>query len=209
MKKQAQKIQNRTYQVPFYGLKGSIKEIKEIGNELHVTRYGPNGEDGEKLITPKKYEEELKENIIDDIKKYLEKNDTEYLVSKNNLIKEEINIKNTLIKTSVLSSIAFISLLGTIFTTKTPANISMIVFITSFIASCCEANTLKKYQEDEKRQNFIHQYDNYQHIINEYNLRKDKVKNKEQTSYKGLIDEETNNKIIDIELKKILSKKSA
>ena len=195
--------------VPFYGVRGSIKNIKEEENYYIVTRYNTNGKDGEILSTSKKYKKDLMKNYHDDVKKYLETNDEKFLTTKNNLSKKTFNKIDLALGTTISLSLAITSILGTIYTSGATSYAFMTTFFFTFIASCHEINQVKKYREEITNKKFIEEYKNYQEQINNYNISRDKQNKLNQTNYKGLTNKEDKNKIIDIDIKKILKKKGA
>ncbi len=198
--------ENSSFVVPFYGVRGSIKSISLDGNYFDVIRYGVNGEDGERLVTPKKYEKNLMINYIDDVKKYLEVNDTKFLSVKGNLSKKVFSKKKIILGTLISTLLATSSILGTIFSAEMVSYTFLTLFFFSFIASCYEVNELKKYIEEEKNKKFINEYKKYQDTINSYNISIDKLKENVKTNYNGLGKKVDENKVIDIDKKKILKK---
>ncbi len=200
---------NTTYKVPFYGKKGTIKTIKENGNYYIVTRQGLNGEDGEVLATPKKYKKNLMDNYLEDIQEYLDTNSAKYQTAKNNLSKKAFSKNKIVLGTLMATSITTASVLGTIFTTEAVSYAFITTLFFSFIASCHELNELKKYFEEKKNKKFIKEYKNYQEEVNAYRREKGNQNTKNNTHYNGITKEDEKDKIIDIEMKKVLKKNSA
>lgn len=195
------------YRVPFYGQRGSINKIVENGNYYSVTRYGLDGEDGEILITPKKYKSQLLGNYIDDVKKYLEANNTKYLVNIDNQLRKNIDKKKLTIGTLISVCISALSISGVVFTSETISNVCLGTFFFSFIASCYELNLLKECFQEEKRQEFINEYKGYVNELNEFNLNREKSKESPHTIYSNIKNQEVN-KVMDITNKRILKKES-
>ena len=102
-------------QLPFYGIRGSIKNIVEDGNYYLVTRYGMLGEDGEVLPTPKKRKSEIHDNYVQDLKKYLENNHAKYLTILSEQSKKVFHKKKTMILAAIAVVIAGLSAGATIF----------------------------------------------------------------------------------------------
>ena len=196
---------NKTFSLPYYGVRGSIKNITSDGDYLLVTRYGIAGTTGEKLPTPKRKKKELQENIINDIRRYLEVNNSKYLTSLSKQSKRYLSKKKTIILASIATLITGFSVLGTALTSGNISYMFMTIFFISFIANCHEFSELKEIIQEEKRQKFIHQYKDYSNKLNTYNIRREKEKNKNNTKYAS-VSKNASDKIIDINKKKVLGK---
>ena len=204
----AQKKDDNNYSLPFYGVRGSIKKVSLDGDYLLVTRYGASGEDGEKLPTPMNKRKELQKNLIDDLKKYLEINESKYFTSLSNQSKKCFSKKKVIILAIVSSLITVLSLLGFVLIPNNLSYAFLSAFFVSFIASCHELSELKELYDEEKRQKFIHQYEDYYNKINLYNIHKDKEKQRKSTKNADF-SRNSSDKVIDINKKKILEKKGA
>ncbi len=196
---------NKTFSLPYYGVRGSIKNITSDGDYLIVTRYGIAGTTGEKLPTPKRKKRQLQENIINDIRRYLEANNSKYLTSLSKQLKRYIPKKKTIILASIATLITGLSILGTVLTSGNISYMFLTIFFVSFIANCHEFSELKEIIQEEKRQKFIHQYKDYSNKLNSYNLKREKEKNRSNTKYTS-VSKNISDKIIDINKKKILEK---
>lgn len=196
---------NKTFSLPYYGVRGSIKDITAEGDYLLVTRYGIAGTTGEKLPTPKRKKRELQENIINDIRRYLEANNSKYLTSLSKQSKRYISKKKTIILTSIATLVTSLSVLGTVLTSGNISYMFLTIFFASFIANCHEFSELKEIIQEEKRQRFIHQYKDYSNKLNLYNIKKEKEKNRDNTKYTS-VSKNISDKVIDINKKKILEK---
>ena len=203
-----QEQENIIYQSPFYGIKGSISKVVEQDNRYLVTRYDVDGKDGEVFELSKKCKNDLHENYISDIKNYLEINHTKYLTSLSNQAKSQFPKKKILILSVVLAAITAVSGLGIIFTTEAMFYLFSMTFFFSFMASCHYTHLLRSCLVEEKRQEFIHQYKEYTEVLNAYNITNEKNNIHHPTMYSNVskIDQD---KVIDIEKRKILNKKSA
>ena len=195
------------YHVPFYGQRGSINKIVENGNYYSVTRYDLYGNDGEVLITPKRYKNKLLGNYIDDVRKYLEANNTKYMVNIDNQLRKDIDKKKLAIGAIISVCISALSISGVVFTTKTISNVCLGTFFFSFIASCYELNLLRECLQEEKRQKFINEYKCYVNELNEFNLNNERSKESPHTVYSNIKNQEVG-KVMDIANKKVLKKES-
>ena len=192
-------------QLPFYGVRGSIKKIVEDGNYYLVTRYGSFGEDGEVLPTPKKRKNEIRDNFVHDLKKYLENNHDKYLTILSEQSKKVFHKKKTMILAAIASAIAGLSAGATILTSSQFSYLLLTIFFVSFIVSCYQIHDLKEIMKEEKRQKFIHQYKHYSNELNMYNIQKEKIKKYGDTRYSNVYQHEED-KVIDINKKRIKKK---
>lgn len=190
---------------PFYGKRGSIYKIEQNGNIYIVTRYGVNGNEGEKLITPKRYKDKLIKNYMDDIKKYLEMNWEKYCTSLSEQPKEIISKKKIILSSTVSSTLAITSGVAIILAPESLMMISLPAFFTTFIVSCNELKKLKKYRKEEKEKVFRKQYENLTNKVNEYNIKNTSTKGY-TTNYSNIKQDKSNGKIIGDSRKRVLEK---
>ena len=193
-KKEIPVDENVLWKTPFYGVKGSISKVVLDDDRYLVTRYDVNGNDGEVLPTPKRRKKELYGNYIHDVKGYLEANHMRYLSSLSNQLKAKILKKDILIKVLVCSLFVLLSGLGIAFTTGSLLYFSILSFVVSFVASCYKFNDLKKVMDEEKRQDFIHEYKSYVNELNEYNMDREKIYSN-RTQYSNIVNDR--DKVID------------
>lgn len=171
--------------IPFYGLKGTICRIEVLKDDYdnrelcyYKVLYNQDGTiSKDKVRVPKSKGKNLSSLINDyynDLKKYLDLNNSKYLDYKENGLKEKNNKKTiqALIILSVIAIVIFIPIL--LSTTYIGAIIEAICLLLFY-----KANELhKKIIEDEKKSEFIKQYDYYQKDLVKYQSLKNDKDNK-------------------------------
>lgn len=195
------------FNVPFYGKKGTLKNVKIDKNDSNyylVTRYNLNGKDGEVFPVPKKRKKELQQEYISDVKNYLDEMRTKYVTILNHSYETDNNKKQKIILTIVTSLVTVLSLYASAIATDGMLYFFLTMFFIGFVSSCFELNALKKTITNEKRLNEKNEYEKYLNIYNDYHIKKERSKKKRPTKYSNL--EQSDEKIIDINLKRVLEK---
>ena len=191
---------------PYYGEKGSICKITELNNYYQVTRYDIDGKEGVTLPTPKKKAQNILKNYVEDLNKYLAKNEEKYITAMNQRSKSEKNKKALFAKGTALTAVTAISCVEMIFQTGTIATIAQGLFFGGFVATCHELHELKTHLTNEKNEKFIKEYTNYRQQVNEFNIKNTKTKTSEATKYSKL--EGIKTPEYDLLKKRILTKES-
>ena len=188
--------------VPYFGVKGSICEIREGEDCFYVTRWGISDKDTYVLPTPKKKKNAIYSNYINDVKRYLEVNEPKYMTSLSKQSKVPFSKKKIMTLLAAFAGLTTISTFGTIFITGDLIYLFLTTFFLGFVVSCYEINSLKDALSEEKRQAFIHEYREYSSKLNLYNIQKEKYSSHNDTRYSNL-SKQNPNKVVDINLKKI------
>ena len=155
------------YTLPYYGIKGTISEIKESENYYTVYRYGMSEKDIYILEVPKniKNNELLLNNYYSDLKNYLNENKEKYEQYKNKKYKKHPNL-------NLLKIIAIVMLSSSIPLLQT-YNILGYVGIALDILSIPVVISVIKLSIDEKKKEknikFIKKYNELQHKLRLHN----------------------------------------
>lgn len=197
------------FSVPFYGKRGSLKSIKVDENDSSyylVTRYNINGKAGEMFPVPKKRKKELYQEYINDVKNYLDEMRTKYVT----ILNHSYQVDNTKMQKMLLAMVAILvttlSLFASAAATDGMLYFFLVTFFAGFVSSCFELTSLKKIFTSEKRLNEKDEYEKYLNIYNDYHIKKERSNKKHPTRYSNL--EQSNDKVIDIELKRVLEKRA-
>ena len=175
--------------IPFFGKKGTICRVEDdkLEDTYKVVVYNHDGTINPiKITTPKRKGKNLSavtEEYYNDLKKYLDFTNTEYMNCKNNRLHKQINKKQLKIAGIISITMTILSF---------PALISSIQVI-SYIGAIVEASSLlflyitydlkKKVQNDEKKKTFIEQYNRYQEKLVMYNQKQSQNTKLKHTQY--------------------------
>ncbi len=198
---------NFIYSVPFYGKKGTLKSVKldDIDDNYYVvTRYSISGADGDVFPVPKKRRKELQKEYIKDVKNYLDYARTKYLTILHNSHSLDPLKKQKLILAIVTVLVTAMSLIGSVLATDGMLYFFLTCFFAGFISTCFEFKSLRNLVINEKRYNEKKEYEKYMSIYNDYNIKRDRAKKYRPTMYSNL--EQSDNKVVDINKKKVLEK---
>lgn len=176
--------------IPFYGIKGTICRIEVLkddddGRELcyYKVLYNHDG-----TINPKKVRvprskgknfASLLNNYYEDLQKYLNLNHDKYLDYKTNKMKKTIDkscVKFLVIASATLVVATIPILISTVY-------VGAIMEATFLLSLYLTNNFRKKIIADEKKQEFIKQYDSYQKELMDYNIACDKGDKIKRTLY--------------------------
>lgn len=191
--------------LPFYGTKGTIKNIVETDKSYTVYRYDLDGKANIVSSVPKNIKNYslLIENYYNDLKGYLEVYSNRYegyrissLNRKNNsvLINLLMVLSVVMIGTSIPMLLSF----------QTLGVFGVVLDVLSIPLLVTSVGLSLKELDDKKKKEFI---ENYQKFEYRYKLYDDeRVKQNIKTKYTGLQKSENNNKVIDLNLVKELKK---
>ena len=202
-------MNNMNFKLPFYGKKGTIKDIKEDKKYYIVYRYGLSEKEESIFYVPKNDNNLslLMDNYNDDLKEYLETNRDKYETYKKTRLNKDIN-KNSL---KVLFGISGAMILSSIPLFNTHEAIGFIgVLLNTVAIPTAIYGTLEmiKKTKDDKKEVFIRQYNQ---MTNRYktNAKEYNQENKE-TKYKGISTDKSNNPVVDLSItRKLKQEKNA
>lgn len=197
------------FSVPFYGKRGSLKNVRIDKNDPSyylVTRYNINGKDGDTFPVPKKRKNELYQEYIHDVKNYLDEMRTKYVTILNHSYQVDNTKKQKMFLATVMALLTIFSVFASAMATDGMLYFFLVTFFVGFVSSCFEFTSLKKSLISEKRLDEKNEYEKYLNIYNDYHIKRERSKKKHPTKYSNL--EQSNDKIIDIELKRVLEKRA-
>ena len=181
--------------LPFFGKRGTIKNIKENKNVYVVTRYGIE----EKQIVPKKKKnlDGLYKNFYDDTRNYIEasydkyKNYKQILTERKKQGKSKLHLNINKLKIALLISgsvttLSAIGLIALLPTASIMLYLDMSTLALSLVSLTAITNNLIGYLKDKKKDNFIKEYNNYEKELNNYNIINSKKTITKPTRYLGL-----------------------
>lgn len=202
-------MNNMNFKLPFYGKKGTIKDIKEDEKYYIVYRYGLTNQEESIFYVPKNDNNLLllMNNYNNDLKEYLEINSNKYETYKQTRLKKDIN-KNSL---KILFAISGFMILSSIalFGTHEPIGFVGVILDTIAIPTTIYATSeMIKKRKDEQKEKFIKSYNKMNH---KYKIGvKEYIKEKEETKYKGIITDKEHNPVLDLtKVKKLTQEKNA
>jgi hypothetical protein len=190
--------------LPFLGIGGTIKEIKENKKYFIVTRYGADKNDNDiTCFTPKtiKNYNSLVEEYTKTLKRYLDNNSNRYKTYKKQNLKKELN-KNyiyLLLSTGITMTLLSIPLL------ITHDARGYLGIILNTIAIPTDLKAIKLYIENknnQEKQKFISSYENRKKELENMSKNISKTNKKKETKYNGL-NKSNNEKIVELNKYKI------
>ena len=154
--------------IPFYGIKGTICTIEETPESYYKVLYSDNGKiDPVKKPVPKKKGKNLfsiTDDYYQDLKKYLDLNNSKYLEIKNSRPQKYLSKQKLQICLGIVTLASLVSL--------------PVLFLTAYVGAILEAislvllyklyDTKEKVKVQEEKQRFIKEYDIYQRTLVEY-----------------------------------------
>ncbi len=155
------------YTLPYYGKKGTIKNIEEKEKNYQVTRYGMNKSNTYQLQVKKnkQNEELLIENYYNDLLEYLNVNKNKYNNYKQNNNKIKSSTINLLKITGIVMIATSIPLIQS-YETAGYIGIALDILSIPVIAGIIKLSIEEKKQN--KRTDFINKYDELKHKLKIY-----------------------------------------
>ena len=190
-------MNNMNFKLPFYGKKGTIKDIKEDNKYYIVYRYGLSENEETIFYVPKNDNnlELLINNYNSDLRGYLDTNADKYETYQKTRLKKKININ--LVK--ALFGVSGITLLSSIPLFNTHEAIGFVGVILDTIATStaiyATIEIVKKITDDKKAKyikNYNQMNHKYQTSIKKYN------QDMEETKFIGLVNDKTKKTIVDL-----------
>lgn len=172
-------------QIPFYGLPGTISHIEETPDSYYKVLYNVDGTiNKNKIPVPKKKNKNKKylfNDYYNDLKKYLDQNESKYLEYKNTNIIPTLS-KKQFISLATVTSLATLASLPFLVTTSW---IGLIFGTVSAFSLYIVCEVYKKDRDKIKnQQDFINSYNKYQRDLVDYNTNNQLTKEKtNKTTY--------------------------
>ena len=191
-------MNNMNFKIPFYGKKGTIKDIKEDTKFYKVYRYGLSEKEENIFYVPKNDGnlEALLDNYYSDLKGYLDANADKYETYKKSRLNKKVNL-NTVKAMIGVSGLLILSSIP-LFNTHEPIGFVGVLLDTVAIPTALySVNEIVNKKKDEKKARYITKYNQFQH---KYQTGIEKhEKEKEKTTYKGVVINDKDKKpIVDI-----------
>ena len=177
-------MNNMNFKIPFYGKKGTIKNIKEDDKFYLVYRYGMSENEEMLFYVPKNKNNlaRLLDNYYVDLSEYLNANSVKYETYKKSRLKKKINMNS--VKLMLVGS--GLLLLSSIPLLSTHDSIGFAGIILDTVAIPTAAYAIGEIildKNDKQRFKFIRHYDQLSH---KYQAGSKKfIKKKEETKYNG------------------------
>ena len=202
-------MNNMNFKIPFYGKKGTIKDIKEDAKYYIVYRYGLS-EDEEIVFYVPKNDNNLSllmDNYNSDLKGYLDMNANKYETFKKTRLNRKINM-NTVKAMLAVSSVMLLSSIPLINTHEEIGFFGVILDTIAIPTVIYAAGEFVKKIDDDKKAKFVNSYNQmnhkYKNNIKRYNQEKD------ETKYKGLANDESKKPVVDLtKVKKLKQERNA
>lgn len=174
-------------ELPYYGKKGTIHRVEETDYNYIYTVYNDDGSiDKNKRIVPKRKGKNLsciEKQYYNDLKKYLEYTNHEYMNCKHDRLRKYVNKKHITIGIIVSMSMMAISIPIWFSSIQVLCYIGAIMEATSMLSLYITINLKNTIEKDDKKKVFIEQYNHYQESLIEYNQQKAKNKQNMKTQY--------------------------
>lgn len=178
-------MNNMNFKIPYFGKKGSIKDIKENNKFYLVYRYGLTEKEETLFYVPKNKNnlKDLLDNYYSDLKEYLDINANKYETTKKTRLKKDINLG--LIKIMSVASLTMLLASIPLLNTHNQIGFIGVTLDTLAIPTAVYAiGEFVKLHNDTKKAKFIKKYNQLRHKYQK-GIR-DNVKVNEKTVYHGL-----------------------
>ncbi len=196
-------MNNMNFKIPFYGKKGTIKDIKEDNKYYVVYRYGLSSGEENIFYVPKNDNNLslLMDNYNNDLKGYLDINADKYETYKKSRLNKNINMKSVNALLSVSGAMILLSI--PLFNTHESIGFFGVVLDTVAVPiAIYTVGAIIKKKNDDKKGKYIN---NYNKIYNKYKINtKNKYLNNKKTEYKGLVNDNTKKPVVDLNKVKTL-----
>ena len=190
-------MNNMNFKLPFYGKKGTIKDIKENDKYYLVYRYGLTDNEETIFYVPKNDNNLslLMDNYNYDLKEYIDINASKYETYKKNRLKKTVNI-NTIKSMLFLSSIMLLSSIPLFNTHEEIGFIGVILDTIAIPTIIYTTSEFMKKKNDDKKVKFINNYNQMSHKYK--NNVKKYIQEKELTKYNGLVNDKSKKPVVDL-----------
>lgn len=174
-------------ELPFYGKKGTLCRIEETEKSYYTVLYNQDGTlDPIKKPTPKRKGKTLPiitKEYYDELKKYLDFTNNQYMNYRNTRLHKQINKKHTTIALIVSGTMMGVFLPAWFSSVKILSYVGAIMEATSMLTFYITYDLKKEITIDEKKKAFIEQYNFYQENLINYNQIKAEKQKISQTKY--------------------------
>ncbi len=200
-------MNNMNFMLPFYGKKGTIKDIKEDSKYYLVYRYGLTENEETIFYVPKNNNnlELLLNNYYKDLDGYLDANSNKYKMYKKSRLNKKINY-NAVIGMFGVSSLLFVSSIPLINSHELIGFLGVLMDTIAIPTAGYAIKELIDKKRDEKKELFIKEYNNLSHKLQSCD-KKDIIINK-NTIYQGLSNDFNKDRVNDLSKTKVLKSES-
>lgn len=198
-------MKEMVFQIPFYGKAGSISKVEAVSREDHIHHYlryeyDIKGREKQPQMIPKRQFNKLKENYFQDLREWLACNQSKYLEKKSKLYSP----KNNNFKKICMDAVLFlgVAMSGFVLACLSINAIGMglatgfgiTVFGVAGTFGIMKATEAANYKVNKKNLSFCEQYKSCEQKINEYNIKRDRIKKNKNnfTKYQGIILDKSN-----------------
>ncbi|MEE3342959.1 MAG: hypothetical protein VZS44_02595 [Bacilli bacterium] len=189
-------MNNMNFKLPFYGKKGTIKDIKEDTKYYLVYRYDTSKDKDILFYVPKneKNLNRLLDNYYNDLKGYLENSSEKYETLKQNRMKKVINTDNIKLMLGISTSLILLSI-PLINTHETIGFVGVVLDTLAIPTTSYAISELIKNYKDQKNAKFIN---NYKKLSQKYQSEAQIKNTNKETIYQGLSKNNNKNHINDL-----------